>query len=293
MRHKYLDPNALARLGGIQLVARLVVEGFMTGLHRSPHQGFNVEFAEHRQYMPGDDLRHVDWRVYGKSDRFYVKKFEEETNLRAYLLLDTSRSMAYGHEGNSKLDYARYLAASLAYLMLRQRDSAGLVTLDSRVRQYVPPRGSPAHLQAITSVLEEVEPGSETDLSMALHELSRRLTRRGLIVVISDLLDDVDGVLRSLRLLRNRKHEVVVFHVLDPAELELPFREPLVFRDMESGETLPAQAGSLRRSYREAVEAFVEAYRMGCRADGVDYVLMNTATPFDAALARYLSHRQR
>jgi uncharacterized protein (DUF58 family) len=292
MAHPYLDPNALARIGGMEFVARLVVEGFITGLHKSPYQGFNVEFSEHRQYMPGDDIRHVDWRVYGKSDRFYVKKFEEETNLRAHLLLDTSRSMAYRHERLSKLEYACYLSATLAYLMLRQRDSVGLVTVDDRVRQYVPPRGHATHLNALLHVLETVEPGDDTNLSQAFDELSRRLVRRGVIVVLSDLLDDPDGVLKALRLFRHMKHEVVVFHILDEAELRLPFRGPLVFRDIESGHTLPAYPDVLRRAYREAVDMFVEEYRKGCTAHSVDYVLMDTATPFDKALTAYLSRRK-
>lgn len=292
MAHPFLDPNALSRLGSLELVARLVVEGLITGLHRSPYQGFNVEFAEHRQYMPGDDIRHIDWRVYAKSDRHYVKKFEEETNLRGYLLLDASRSMTFKHERMSKLDYARYIAASLAYLMLRQRDSVGLVTLDSAVRDYIPPRGNPTHLNAMLGALERLAPGNDTDLSRAFHELSSRLVRRGLIVVLSDLLDEPEAVLKALRLFRHRKHEVVVFHILDEAELSFPFRQPTLFKDIETGETLPTQPELLRKSYLEAVGRFTDAYSEGCRSHGIDYVLMSTATPFDVALAAYLAKRR-
>ena len=276
----------------MEFVARMVVEGFMTGLHKSPYQGFNVEFAEHRQYMPGDDIRHIDWRVYGKSDRHYVKKFEEETNLKAYLLVDISRSMTYSGDGVSKLDYARYLAASLSYLMLRQRDTVGVATIGAGITDYVPPRGSPAHLRAIMDVLERVEPEPDTQLARALHELSTRLVRRGLIVVLSDLLDEPDEVLRALRLLRHRKHDVVVFHIMTEAELTFPFREPTIFRDIESGETLAAQPSQLRSSYPDAVQEFVERYRTGCAAHGMDYRLMSTATPFDDALFDYLSRRR-
>ena len=291
VKHDYLQPGALARLGGMEFVARMVVEGFMTGLHKSPYQGFNVEFAEHRQYMPGDDIRHIDWRGYGKSDRHYVKKFEEETNLKAYLLVDISRSMTYGQDGVTKLDYARYLAASLTYLMLRQRDSVGVATIGAGITEYVPPRGSPAHLRAVMDVLERVEPEPDTKLGAALHDLSTRLVRRGLIVVLSDLLDEPDEVLRALRLLRHRKHDVVVFHIMDEAELTFPFREPLVFRDVETGDTLAAQPSQLRASYLDAVQAFMERYRAGCAAHGMDYRLMSTATPFDDALFAYLSRR--
>jgi uncharacterized protein (DUF58 family) len=292
VKHEYLQPGALAKLGGIDLVARLVVEGFMTGLHKSPYQGFNVEFAEHRQYMLGDDIRHIDWRVYGKSDRHYVKKFEEETNLKATLLVDISRSMTYAGDGITKLDYARYLAASLTYLMLRQRDSVGVATAGGGITQYVPARGSPAHLRAVMDVLEQVTPEPDTRLGTALHELSTRLVRRGLIIVLSDLLDDPDEVLRALRLLRHRKHDVVVFHIMDEAELTFPFREPLVFRDVETGETLAAQPSQLRASYLDAIGEFQETYRAGCAAHGMDYRLMSTATPFDDALLAYLSRRK-
>jgi len=242
--------------------------------------------------MPGDDIRHIDWRVYAKSDRYYVKKFEEETNLRGYLLLDASRSMTYQHTGMSKLDYARYVAASLAYLMLRQRDSVGLATLDVAVRDYIPPRGNPTHLNALLNVLERLVPGDDTNLSHAFHELSTRLVRRGLIVVLSDLLDEPEPVLKALRLFRHRKHEVVVFHILDEAELTFPFQQPTLFKDMETGETLPTHPELLRKSYLEAVGRFTEEFREGCRSHGIDYVLMSTATPFDLALATYLSKRR-
>ncbi|MFQ6042567.1 MAG: DUF58 domain-containing protein [Candidatus Poribacteria bacterium] len=288
---KYLDPAALSRLGGIELVARLVVEGFITGLHKSPYQGFSVEFAEHRQYIPGDDIRHIDWKVFGKSDRFYVKKFEEETNLRGYILLDASGSMGYTSNGLSKLEYGCYLAASLTYLMLKQRDSAGLVVFDTQIRRYIPPRGEPIHLNSITSVLEETEAGDETSISKTFHELAKQITRRGLIIIISDLLDNPNDVLTSLKHFRYRKHEVIVFHLLDQAELTFPFDGPIVFRDMENHRLLSTQTEALKAEYLQQISNLIQDYRRGCGANSIDYVQIDTSTPFDYALFSYLSRR--
>ena len=292
--HQYLDPVALSRIGGMELVARLVVEGFVTGLHKSPYQGFSVEFAEHRQYMPGDEIRYIDWKVYGKSDRYYVKKFEEETNLRAYILLDTSASMNYKHaeEGLTKFEYGCYLAATLTYLMLKQRDSVGLALFDTDITQYIPPRGAATHLQAIMSALENATPGQETQLSGLFHELAKRIVRRGLVIVISDLLDEPSQVISALKHLRHQKHEVIVFHLLDPAELTFPYTGSVVFRDMETGQTLSTQADTLKADYLEKLNQFIQSYRRGCGASQIDYVQMDTAMPFDYALSEYLSRRK-
>ena len=289
----YLDPNALSRLGSMELVARLVVEGFITGLHKSPYQGFSVEFAEHRQYMPGDEIRYIDWKVFAKSDRYYVKKFEEETNLRSYILLDASGSMGYRSNGLSKLEYGSYLAASLSYLMLKQRDSVGLVTFDTEIKEYIPPRGEATHLKAILSTLGNLTPGNETQISRIFHELAKRIVRRGLIIVISDLIDQPQSTLSALKHFRHSKHEVIVFHLMDPAEMDFPFEGPVIFRDMETAETLPTQADALRDAYRDELESFLQAYRRGCGANAIDYVLMPTSEPYAMALASYLSHRQR
>ncbi len=292
--HRYLDPVALSQLGGMELVARLVVEGFITGLHRSPYQGFSVEFAEHRQYMPGDEIRYIDWKVYGKSDRYYVKKFEEETNLRAYLVLDASGSMNYKYDEKriTKFEYGCYLAASLAYLMLKQRDSVGLSIFDTHIREHIPPRGAAIHLHAIMAALEGAQPGNETNISTIFNELAKRIVRRGLVVVISDLLDDPAEVLSAIKHLRHRKHEVIVFHLLDQAEMTFPFEGPVVFRDMETERTLPTQAEALKGGYLDALNAFIQEYRRGCGASLIDYVQINTATPFDYALSSYLSRRK-
>jgi uncharacterized protein (DUF58 family) len=292
--HKYLDPAALSQLGGMELVARLVVEGFITGLHKSPYQGFSVEFAEHRQYMPGDEIRYIDWKVYGKSDRYYIKKFEEETNLRAYILLDVSGSMDYKYDdkGLTKFEYGCYLAASLTYLMLKQRDSVGLAVFDTHIKEYIPPRGAATHLHAIMSTLEQVQPGNETSISTIFHELAKRIIRRGLVIVISDLLDQPSEVLSALKHFRHRKHEVIVFHLLDRAEMTFPFEGPVVFRDIETGRTLPTQAETLKASYLEQLGAFIQDYRRGCGTSLIDYVQIDTATPFDYALSSYLSRRK-
>jgi uncharacterized protein (DUF58 family) len=290
--HRFLDPVALSRLGGLELVARLVVEGFISGLHRSPYQGYSVEFAEHRQYMPGDDIKHIDWKVYGKSERYYVKKFEEETNLRAYILLDISGSMGYGSREMTKLEYACYLASSLTYLMLRQHDHVGLALFDGSLREYIPPRGDPSHLRLITAKLEAVSPGNETSLGDAIHELARRIVRRGLIILISDLLDDPQSVIRGVKLLRHSKHEVIVLHVMDQAELTFPFEGSVIFRDLETGQDLNTDADSLRNEYLRQVEEFLLTYKNGCGASSVDYVLMDTSQPFDHALSAYLSGRR-
>ena len=292
--HKYLDPASLSRLGNMELVARLVVEGFVTGLHKSPYQGFSVEFAEHRQYMPGDEIRYIDWKVFGKSDRYYVKKFEEETNLRAYIVLDASASMNYKYDESSltKFQYGCYCVASLSYLMLKQRDSVGMAIFDTHIKEYIPPRGAATHLQAILSSLENTQPGNETDLSTIFHELAKRIVRRGLVIVISDLLDEPSKVLSALKHLRHRKHEVIVFHLLDKAEMTFPFEGPVVFQDMETARTLPTQAETLRTGYLEQLEAFIQDYRRGCGGNSIDYVQIDTSTPFDYALSSYLAHRK-
>ncbi len=290
---KYLDPAVISRLKGIDVKARLVVEGFVTGLHRGPYKGFSVEFAEHRQYMPGDPIRHIDWKVYGKTDRFYIKEYEEETNLRAYLILDASGSMGYTSAGVSKLEYGCYLAASLAYLMLKQQDSVGLLTFDTRIRKYIPPRSVGRHLHAILKELAGIRAAEETDLGVSLRELAQKVRRRGLIIVISDLLDDEQDVVRGLKLFRHRKHEVIVFHVLDPYEVRFPFESEVILKDMETGEEVPAVPWDIRREYRSQVSAWISRYRSVLRQSGIDYVPINTETPFDVALFSYLEKRQR
>jgi uncharacterized protein (DUF58 family) len=290
---KLLDAAAVAKLGGLHVRARAVVEGFVAGLHRSPYKGFSVEFAEHRPYIAGDPLKNVDWKVYAKSDRYYVKEFEEETNLRAYLVLDASASMSYGSAAVTKFEYARTLAASLAYLMLRQQDSVGLLLFDEGIRRLVPPRSAGHHLHVLLQELEAAAPASKTALADTLHRLAERVKRRGLVILMSDLLDDPDEVLRGLRHFRHKRHEVVVFHVLDPAERTFGFDREAIFRDLETHREMHVQPWEIRDEVRKSVAKWIERLRFACREMGVDYVPMHTETPFDVALLAYLEKRER
>jgi uncharacterized protein (DUF58 family) len=290
---RFLDPAVVSKLASMELRARLVVEGFVTGLHRSPYKGFSVEFAEHRQYMPGDPLKHIDWKVYGKTDRFYVKEYEEETNLRGYILLDSSASMAYGDAGVSKLEYSRYLAAALIYLMLKQQDSVGLLVFDEVVAEFIPPRSNPRQLHVLLSELDRTSASSRTDVGMVLHDLARKVRRRGLVILISDLLDDPDKILPGLKHFRHMKHEVIVFHVLDPMEAEFRFDGDATFRDMETGETMTTEPFSIRKDYVEAVDRWMALLRRECAESRIDYVPIKTSTPYDRALFSYLEKRKR
>ncbi len=291
-----LDPADLAALGNLEFVARTVVEGFLIGLHRSPHRGFSVEFAENRPYVPGDDTRHMDWRMYGRSDRYYIKQYEEETNLRAYLALDTSRSMAWSSAPGrilSKLEYARLLAASLSYLLLRQGDAAGLLAFDDRIRLRLQPRATRRHLAPLLAALAGLEGAGTTNAGSAVREVALRMRRRGLVVLISDLLVDPNGTLRALHFLRHRGHEVLVFHLMDPGERELPEAGDAVFFDPEDGSELRADSSALRPEYRRAVEDAVRTWRTECRRMGTDYHLFTTDTPLGSVLGQYLEKRSR
>jgi uncharacterized protein (DUF58 family) len=290
---RFLDPVVVSKLATMELRARLVVEGFVTGLHRSPYKGFSVEFAEHRQYMPGDPLKHIDWKVYAKTDRFYIKEYEEETNLRGYVLLDASRSMAYGSGGISKLEYSRYLAAALIYLMLKQQDSVGLLVFDEKVREFLAPRSSPAQLHTLLAELDGATPSSETDIGVVLHELARRVRRRGLVILISDLLDEPERIVPGLKHFRHLKHEVIVFHVLDPSEAKFSFDADTTFRDMETGELMTTEPFSIRGDYVDAVERWQRLLKRECAESRIDYLPVLTSTPYDRALFSYLEKRKR
>lgn len=291
--YKYLQPEVISQLANMDLRARLVVEGFITGLHRSPYHGFSVEFAEHRQYMPGDEFKHVDWKVYAKTDRFYVKQFEEETNLKAYLLLDCSGSMEYKSTAISKFEYASYLAAALSYLLVRQRDAVGLVTFDQEIRSFFPPRSVKSYLYELLQHLEKIKPAEKTQISQTLHQMAERIKRRGLIILLSDLLDQPEEILSGLKHFRHRNHEVLVFHILDPTEISFDFNKDAIFEDLETGERLSTQPWHIRREYQQRMQEFIETYQNGCRRHNVDYVLLNTAQSFDRALFEYLVKRKR
>ena len=287
------DPSSLARYGRLSLVARTVVEGFLTGVHKSPYKGYSIEFAEHRQYCPGDEIRHIDWRAFGKTDRYYIKEYEEETNLRAHLVLDASGSMAYRGRHVSKFQYARYVAGSLAYLMLHQLDAVGLVTHDNRARQFLPPRASPKHLLHLLNVLEQTRPGGETGLAAVWNALAGQLRRRGMVIILSDCFDEVHSLVRALRHFRHRGHEVILLHILAPEEIEFPFKKWTQFRSLETGaHRLLVDPQRVRREYLANFQAFCAKLREQAGRLGIDYHRMRTDEPVDRALGVYLNRRQ-
>jgi uncharacterized protein (DUF58 family) len=290
---RFLDPAVLARLGTLELKARTIVEGFLSGLHRSPFKGFSVEFAEYRQYLPGDDLSTIDWKVYARSDRYYVKKFEEETNLECYVLLDVSASMGYGSRGVTKLEYGSMLAASLAYLMHRQRDAVGLIAFDDRLVSMLPPSARGGHLRSVLATLSRLRLGAQTDVSKPLHQLADSISKRGLVILISDLLDEPERVVDGLKHFRFRGTDVIVFHVMDPAERTFPFERASRFRDMERGDELMAIPSLVRKQYLDEVEAAIARYKQDLGGAGIDYRLLDTAEPLEFALMSYLSTRSR
>lgn len=292
-RTRYLDPAVLARLGTLDLKAKTIVEGVLSGLHRSPFRGFSVEFAEYRQYMPGDALATIDWKVFARTDRHYVKKFEEDTNLDCHLLLDVSGSMNYGSRGVSKREYGSYLAASLAYLMHRQRDAVGLIAFDDRIVHRVPPGARAGHLRRVLMALEQLPQGARTDVAKPLGDLAKVLAKRGLVVVISDLLDEPRRVIDGLRHFRQRGTDVIVFHLLDHEELHFTFDDAARFRDLESASEVYVDPSDVRGRYVQAVETFVATYRRELGGAGIDYHLLDTSQPLDLALVAYLSARGR
>ncbi len=290
---KYLDPKVVSKLGSLELIARLVVEGFIVGFHKSPYHGFSVEFSEHRQYAPGDETRYIDWKVYGRTDRYFIKQFEEETNLRAYIILDASRSMAYSSNDNiTKFEYACYLASALSYLMMLQRDAVGLVVYDEGIRKFLPPRSVRSYLDVILSELEKTEPGNRTNTAKSLHLVAERIKRRGLVIVLSDLLDDQSEVISAFKHFKHKKNEVIVFQILDPMERNFDFGVDAVFKDMETFEKIMTQSLYIQKDYRRVFDEFIKRYRLECLVNGIDYEIMDTATPFDVALFRYLSKRR-
>jgi uncharacterized protein (DUF58 family) len=291
---EYLKPETVSKLKGMELRARMVVEGFIAGLHKSPYHGFSVEFAEHRQYMPGDSIRDIDWKLYGKSDKFFIKQYEEETNLKGYLLLDCSKSMAY-HSGAeiSKLDYAGMLSGALSYMMLRQRDSVGLVTFDQKIRRYIPPRSKSGHLHVMLKEIADQTPSELTDISHTLHEMAERIKRRGLVIIMSDLLDDADKIISGLKHFRYNQHEVIVFHILDPRERDFAFGTDALFRDMETGEEITTSPYQIKKDFQRQVKAFAEEIAMACRQSNIDYHPIDTSMPFDKALYAFLGKRER
>ena len=287
----FLDPKVLARIDNLDLLARTVVDGFINGLHRSPYLGRSMDFAEHRAYTPGDDIRRIDWRVFGRTDRFYVKEFEADTNANFVVVLDISRSMHYASEGVSKLDYSRYLAAALSYFSRQQRDRVGLVTIDEDIVDFVP--ASAKHLDIVLHTIDRIEPGKKGSLSGPLLKVAESTSRRSIIAFISDLYDEPQAILHAVSYLKSKGNDVMVFHILDPAEIEFPFELPVHFEDLESGERMQVVPERQRDEYRELMRLHLADVARLLIDNGIDYVLFDTSMPLDYALFSYLSRREK
>ena len=290
---KYLQPEVISSVKNLELVARLVVEGYLTGKHRSPFHGFSVEFSQHRPYMPGDNLRFIDWKVFGRTDRYYIKQFEEETNLRCHILLDVSKSMQYTSDKITKAQYASYLTAGLTYLMLQQRDSTGLVLFDDAIKSIIPARSVISHLNVILQAIDKVEYGSDTNISAALHKVAEQIRKRGLIILISDLLDEPQAILNGLKHFRHNKHEILVFHIIDPKELEFDFSGDVLFEDLESRDKLKTQPRYIQEIYKQKFGEYLDYLKVNFSNNRIDYQQLFTSTPYDKALTEYLLKRKR
>lgn len=291
-KERTIDRRAVAKISRLELRARQAVEGYYSGIHKSPYHGFNVEFAEFREYSPGDDPRYIDWRVLARTDRFFIKQFEAETNLSCYILLDASGSMEFSTARESRLDYGAALAACLSLLMLRQGDQAGLVVFDNAVRAFIPPRGNARHFAAIIDALERVKAGSDTNIAGVLHEIAERIRRRSLVVVISDFFDNLDALLNGLQHFRHRRHEVIALHLLDDAELRFPYDRVTLFEGIERGEEIVVDPRVMAESYRTRFAQFLDRLRKGCTEKNIDYERMRLSEPFDRALTAYLGRRR-
>lgn len=291
---KYLSPEIISKLNSLELRARLVVEGFIVGLHRSPYHGFSVEFTEHRPYIQGDSPKDIDWKVYGKTEKYYVKQYEEETNLRSYILLDTSRSMNYASEGNiRKIDYASTLVAALGYLMVEQQDAVGLALYAEKINKFLPPKATKTYLLEIYKQLSAIVPSNNTQTATSLNSLAEKIKKRGLVIIVSDFFDDINSILKSLKHFRYRKNEVIVFQILDPAERSFTFGRDAIFKDMESLEEITTQPFQIQKAYHEAIDEFINTIKKECLNSNIEYNLIETSTPFDKALFSYIQKRSR
>jgi uncharacterized protein (DUF58 family) len=288
---RFVDPKVLARIGNLELVSRSVVDGFINGLHRSPYFGASVDFAEHRGYVPGDDIRRVDWRLYARTDRYYIKEYEADSNSNFAVLLDVSKSMGFGSAGLTKLDYARMLAGCLTYLVHKQRDRVGLVAFDNDIVEFVP--SSAKHMDVVLHVLDRLKPANPGSLRVPMNKVAEHFGRRGLLVLISDLYEEPDALLEAIGPLRFRGHDIIVFHLLDRAELDFEYADPSAFEDLESGEQIPIVPEALGDQYRALVQAHITALTERFSANRIDYTLVNTSSPLDHALFSYLSARER
>jgi uncharacterized protein (DUF58 family) len=290
---RFLDPELLAKLPNLEIAAKKLVKGTFVGYHKSPDFGYSVEFVDHREYAAGDDLRTVDWRVWARKDKYYVKRFEMESQLKATIILDGSKSMDFGEGKLTKLEYGSYLSATLAYTLIHQNDMAGLVTFDSKVRNYIPPRGSRQHLRLMLHTLGNMQPGPATNIPAVCHQLAETIKSRGMIILISDLLDDTDKVIQALQHFQHKKHDVIVFHLLDDAELTLPYAELANFRELETSSRLAIDPATFRGTYQERVNAFCTKLREGCLQTNIDYHLVRTSQPIETVLSSYFAFRAR
>jgi uncharacterized protein (DUF58 family) len=289
----YLNPAVISKLNSLELKARLVVEGFMVGLHRSPYHGFSVEFTQHRPYMQGDSLKDVDWKAYAKTEKYYIKQYEEETNLKSYILLDTSRSMGYASEGNiTKLEYASTLVAALSYLMVKQQDAAGLALYAERINKFFPPKVSKPYLQEMLKSLAAVKPSDKTNTAASLNSVAEKINRRGLVIIFSDFFDDINSTLSALKHFRYKKNEVIVFQVLDPLERSFAFGKDAIFKDLETAEEITTQPYQIQKVYKEAMSDFISRIKTECYNSNIEYNLLETTTPFDKALYSYIQKRK-
>ncbi|MFK7862984.1 MAG: DUF58 domain-containing protein [Pseudohongiellaceae bacterium] len=289
----FLDPTVLAGLDNLELRARVAVEGFVSGLHKSPHRGFSVEFNDYRHYHPGDDMRHVDWKLYARSEKFYIKQYEDETNVRCMIVLDTSASMSYSSGGISKLDYGITLASALAYFIMQQRDAVGLITFDDKINEFMPAKCRKPHLMQLLRTLAQVKAGSTTNAVKPLTDLAASLNKKSMVILITDMLDDEEKVISTLQNLRAMGNDVITFQLMDDAEMNFPFNEASEFIDMENNESYITSPAAIREAYLENLNEFLAYCKKQCQSSGVDYCLMNTSKPLDEALSAYMSKRAK
>lgn len=291
---KYLNPEIISKLNSLELRARLVVEGFIVGLHRSPYHGFSVEFTEHRPYMQGDGLKDIDWKVFGKTEKYFIKQYEEETNLRSYILLDTSKSMSYASAGNvRKIEYASTLVAALGYLMVEQKDAVGLALYAEKINKFLPPKATKTYLLEVYKQLSLITPSDKTRTALALSSIAEKIKRRGLVIIVSDFFDDIDSVLKSLKHFRYKNNEVIVFQILDPLERSFAFGRDAVFKDLETLDEITTQPHQIQKAYREAMDQFIYTIKKECLNSNIEYNLLETSTPYDKALFSYIQKRSK
>ena len=291
--NKYLSPDIISNIASLSLKARLLVEGLIVGMHKSPYHGFSVEFSEHRSYNRGDEIRNIDWKIWGKTDKYFVKEYEEETNLLAHIILDQSNSMSYTSKDITKLEYAKILSASLAYLMLKQQDGVGLTLFDSKIRALIEPKSKSNHIKSLFSIMEGITPGPDTKIGDILHISAESIKKKGLVVIISDFLDDIQSIISGIKHYRYKGHEVILFHILDEQELKLNFNERTQFVDLETKETITTDPWHIKKDYREGIQAFCSALKNSCRKNKVDYNLLCTNQPIEIALFDYLLKRKK